>query len=66
MKKFAYTLVTSPPRRNDETATPRVERSLTLRETLIIDGGPSYYREYTVATDGFGITANVGERARAD
>ncbi|HEY0962934.1 MAG TPA: hypothetical protein VGE69_11320 [Pseudomonadales bacterium] len=58
MKKYAYTLVTSPQRNGENVAAPRAGRTLTLRETLIIDGGPSYQREYIVATDGFGITVN--------
>ncbi len=59
MKKFAYTLVTSPQRNRDGVTTSGNERTLTLRETLIIDDGPSYYREYTVATAGFGFMADA-------
>lgn len=59
MKKFAYTLVTSPQRNRDSDTASRTERTLTLRETLIIDDGPSFYREYIVADDGFGITAEA-------
>lgn len=59
MKKFAYTLVTSAQRNGGTEGTSRIERTLTLRETLVIDDGPSYHREYIVATDGFGITADA-------
>jgi hypothetical protein len=58
MKKYAYTLVTSPQRNSGSERSARVERTLTLRETLVIENGPSYSREYIVATDGFGLTAH--------
>lgn len=50
MKKFAYTLVTSPLHDRDDDAAPGAQ-VLMLRERLVIADGPSYYREYNVAVD---------------
>lgn len=51
MKKYAYTLVTSPRQDEGEGTHATRELTLTLRETLVIDEGPRYHREYTIAAD---------------
>ena len=54
MKTFSYTLVTSSTRGGPDAQSAGQECALTLRETLVIEEGPRYSREYTIAADAAG------------